>query len=50
MPAFLTLNVSVAWLLGVLMYSGGCGATREMTAARASASSLYRLAIPVNIP
>jgi len=47
MPAFLELTLGMAVLLGVLLGFGRMSNDQEMTAARASGISLYRLAVPV---
>ena len=47
LPAFLELTLGMAVLLGVLLGFGRMSNDQEMTAARASGISLYRLAVPV---
>jgi lipopolysaccharide export system permease protein len=47
MPAFLELTLGMAVLVGVLLGFGRMSNDQEMTAARASGISLYRLAVPV---
>jgi lipopolysaccharide export system permease protein len=47
LPAFLELTLGMAVLLGVLLGFGRMSNDQEMTAARASGISLYRLAMPV---
>lgn len=49
MPAFLELTLAMAVLLGVLIGFGRMSNDQEMTAARASGVSLYRLAVPVMV-
>ncbi|MFZ0660223.1 MAG: LPS export ABC transporter permease LptF [Candidatus Binataceae bacterium] len=49
MPAFLELTLGMAVLLGVLLGFGRMSNDQEMTAARASGISLYRLAVPVMV-
>src|SRR5712692_10382682 len=47
MPGFLELTFPMAVLLGVLLGFGRMSGDQELTAARASGISLYRLAVPV---
>ncbi len=47
LPAFLELTLGMAVLLGVLLGFGRMSSDQEMTAARASGISLYRLTVPV---